>query len=238
MMATRALLIVAVAIAAVLGTSHGASYTVGAPAGSWDLRTNYTSWASGVTFRAGDQLVFKYSPAAHNVLEVSKADHDSCSGSKPLATFTTGDDTVPLPAGGVTRYFICGVPGHCDAGMKLAVRVQAAGAGAPNAAAPSPAPVAMAPRAARPPTTSAPSPAPVAMAPRRAVRPPTAAPTPAPVAMAPRAARPPMATPGAEVPGASGMPAVPPPSSAAAPASVGSLVGLGLGAAVALMAFY
>ena len=158
--------------------------------------------------------MFKYSPAAHNVVEVSKADHDSCTASRPLATFATGDDTVPLPAGGVTRYFICGVPGHCDGGMKLAVRVEAAAS--------APAPVAMAPRAARPPTT-------------------TASPSPAPTAMAPRAALPPMATPpGAKAPAAGGgMPAVPPPSSAAAPAGVGSLVGLGLGAAVAaLMVFH
>ncbi|KAL6658858.1 hypothetical protein ACP70R_002898 [Stipagrostis hirtigluma subsp. patula] len=150
-MATRALLAVAVAMAAVLATAHAASYTVGAPAGSWDLRTNYTRWASSINFRAGDQLVFKYSRTAHNVVEVSKADYDSCSGSSPLATFQTGDDAVPLPAAGVTRYFICGVPGHCDAGMKLAVRVEAAAG--PNAAAPSPAPMAsMPPRAARPPT--------------------------------------------------------------------------------------
>ncbi|XP_039814769.1 uclacyanin 1-like [Panicum virgatum] len=228
-MVTRALLVLTVAVAAVLGTAHGASYTVGAPAGSWDLRTNYTSWASGINFRAGDQLVFKYSPAAHDVLEVSKADHDSCTASRPLATFTTGDDTVPLPAGGVTRYFICGVPGHCAGGMKLAVRVEAASA---------PAPVAMPPRAARPPTAS-PSPAPMAVPPR-AGRPPAAAPpAPAPLGMAP-AVPPPMVTPGAKAPAAAGgMPAVPPPSSAAAPAGVGSLVGLGLGAAVAaLMVFH
>jgi hypothetical protein len=94
--------------------------------------------------------VFKYARGAHDVLEVSKADYDSCSGSRPLATFQTGDDTVPLPAGGVTRYFICGVPGHCDGGMKLAVRVEAAESTVPNAAAPTPVPVAMAPRAAGP----------------------------------------------------------------------------------------
>jgi len=122
--------------------------------------------------------VFKYSPAAHNVVEVSKADHDSCTASRPLATFATGDDTVPLPAGGVTRYFICGVPGHCDGGMKLAVRVEAAAS--------APAPVAMAPRAARPPTKTASS-------------------SPAPMAMVPRAALPPMATPpGAKAPAAAG----------------------------------
>ena len=55
-MAARALLILAMAVPAVLGMAHGASYTVGAPAGAWDLRTNYTSWASGINFRAGDQL--------------------------------------------------------------------------------------------------------------------------------------------------------------------------------------
>ncbi|CAL5004189.1 unnamed protein product [Urochloa decumbens] len=192
MASTRALLVLAVSMAAVLCRAHGASYTVGAPAGSWDLRTNYTRWASGVVFRAGDQLVFKYSRAAHNVLEVSRADYDSCSGSGTLNTFATGDDAVPLPAGGVIRYFICGVPGHCDAGMKLAVRVEAAGD--PNAASPST----------------------------------------VPVAMAPRAARPPMAT-----PAAGGPAAVPPSSSVAASAGVGSLMMLGLSAAMAaLMAFY
>ncbi|GJN39721.1 hypothetical protein PR202_gb28857 [Eleusine coracana subsp. coracana] len=78
--------------------------------------------------------VFKYSRALHNVLEVSKADYDSCSGSNPINAVQTGDDTIALPAGGVTRYFICGVPGHCDDGMKLAVRVEAADAAIRDAA--------------------------------------------------------------------------------------------------------
>ena len=58
MAAARALFVAAVvSMAAVVGTTaHGASYTVGAPSGSWDLRTNYTRWASGINFRAGDQL--------------------------------------------------------------------------------------------------------------------------------------------------------------------------------------
>ncbi|TVU43433.1 hypothetical protein EJB05_09906 [Eragrostis curvula] len=153
---SRALLFVVVAVAAVLGTAQGASYTVGAPAGSWDLRTNYANWASSITFRAGDQLVFKYASGAHDVLEVSKADYDSCSGSSPRATFQTGDDTVSLPAAG-TRYFICGVPGHCAAGMKLAVKVEAATSTGPNPAAPSPRPVAMPPRAAGPSAAMPPS---------------------------------------------------------------------------------
>ncbi|GJN12490.1 hypothetical protein PR202_ga30772 [Eleusine coracana subsp. coracana] len=152
-MAARSTALLFVAVAAALGTAHGASYTVGAPAGSWDLRTNYTAWASTITFRARDQLVFKYSRALHNVLEVSKADYDSCSSSNPINAVQTGDDTITLPAGGVTRYFICGVPGHCDDGMKLAVRVEAAAG--PNASAPSSpsTPFAMPPRRAEGPAS-------------------------------------------------------------------------------------
>nr|CAB3482078.1 unnamed protein product [Digitaria exilis] len=58
-------------MAALLGTAHGASYTVGAPARSWGPGTNYTGWASGVTFHAGDQLVFKYTRGAQDVLELA-----------------------------------------------------------------------------------------------------------------------------------------------------------------------
>ena len=47
---------VAAVAAAIAATAHGASYTVGAPRGSWDLQTNYTAWASSISFRLGDQL--------------------------------------------------------------------------------------------------------------------------------------------------------------------------------------
>jgi hypothetical protein len=53
---SRAVLLLAVAMAEVLRTARGAIYTVGAPAGSWDLQTNYANWASSINFRAGDQL--------------------------------------------------------------------------------------------------------------------------------------------------------------------------------------
>jgi hypothetical protein len=50
-------LAVAVAVAAAFAPmAHGGSYTVGEPGGSWDLQTNYTAWASSVSFRLGDQL--------------------------------------------------------------------------------------------------------------------------------------------------------------------------------------
>ncbi|BAF22873.1 basic blue protein [Oryza sativa Japonica Group] len=116
-----ALLAVVVVAAAAFSTASGASYGVGKPNGGWDLQTNYTSWASSITFRLDDKLVFKYSAAAHDVVEVTKDGYLSCSASSPIAVHRTGEDAVELGRLG-RRYFICGVPGHCDAGMKLEVR--------------------------------------------------------------------------------------------------------------------
>ncbi|KAL5232067.1 hypothetical protein ABZP36_030843 [Zizania latifolia] len=126
-MVARALaaVVAVMAATAVVRTALGARYIVGAPIGSWDLQTNYIQWASNIEFNVGDQLVFNYSRVAHNVLEVSKADYDSCNIFRPIATFQTGSDTVQLAAVG-SRYFVCGVSGHCVAGMKVAVQVQAA----------------------------------------------------------------------------------------------------------------
>ncbi|TVU43441.1 hypothetical protein EJB05_09914, partial [Eragrostis curvula] len=110
-----------VAAAAAFMTASGASYTVGEPGGSWDLQTNLTAWASSIEFQSGDELVFKYSAATHDVVEVDRSGYRSCSAASPVSKFQTGDDTVQLGGVGV-RYFICGVPGHCAAGMKLEVR--------------------------------------------------------------------------------------------------------------------
>ncbi|KAM0924095.1 hypothetical protein ACQ4PT_005089 [Festuca glaucescens] len=96
--------LLAVAAMAVLSSVSAATYNVGEPAGD---------------------IVFKYSPQAHDVLEVSKADYDSCSAASPITTLKTGNDVVPLPATG-TRYFICGFTGHCSAGMKVTIDVVSA----------------------------------------------------------------------------------------------------------------
>jgi hypothetical protein len=83
----------------VLGTALGASYTVGAPRGSWDTQTNYVQWTSGIKFLAGDQVLFRYSRAAHNVVEVSKVDYDACSASSPIASTSSRS---PAPAAGTS----------------------------------------------------------------------------------------------------------------------------------------
>jgi hypothetical protein len=97
---------------------------------------------------------FKYPQGIHNVLEVKKADYNSCTNSTPIATHTSGDDKVTIKSPG-HRFFICGVPGHCAAGQKLNVRVlktqrprsSVAPSPAPAASASAPAPAAASPRA-------------------------------------------------------------------------------------------
>ncbi|KAF8675209.1 hypothetical protein HU200_047876 [Digitaria exilis] len=113
-MAARLIVLAAVMAASILGTASAATYNVGEPGGSWDLSTNYANWAASKRFHPGDQLVFKYSPQAHDVLEVSKVAYDSCSTGSPLATHNSGNDAIALTSPG-TRYFICGFTGHCDA---------------------------------------------------------------------------------------------------------------------------
>ncbi|KAL5231264.1 hypothetical protein ABZP36_030040 [Zizania latifolia] len=122
--------LLAVVVAAAFATASGASYGVGEPSGSWDLQTNYTAWASSINFQLGDQLVFKYSLEAHDVVEVTKASYLSCSASSPISALRSGEDTIKLDRPG-RRYFICGVPGHCDSGMKLQVRVAPPGCNSP-----------------------------------------------------------------------------------------------------------
>jgi hypothetical protein len=48
--------IVLVAITALADVAIGANYTVGAPIGSWDLKTNYEEWVKDLKFCPGDLL--------------------------------------------------------------------------------------------------------------------------------------------------------------------------------------
>nr|AAP21421.1 putative phytocyanin [Oryza sativa Japonica Group] len=97
---------------AMAATSSAAVYKVGDTSG-WTIlgNVNYTDWAVKKTFHG-----------IHNVVEVKKADYDSCTNSSPIATHTSGDDKIAIKAAG-HRFFICGVPGHCAAGQKVNIRV-------------------------------------------------------------------------------------------------------------------
>ncbi|XP_023755310.1 uclacyanin 1 [Lactuca sativa] len=116
-----------VAIAMLLELAMAVDHTVGAPSGGWDVSTDMQTWATSQTFVVGDNLVFQYGPS-HDVLEVSKADYDSCSSSSPISTAITSPTTIPLTTT-VSRYFICGRSNHCSQGMKVEVTTVA---GAPT----------------------------------------------------------------------------------------------------------
>ncbi|KAL6614359.1 hypothetical protein ACP70R_036629 [Stipagrostis hirtigluma subsp. patula] len=159
-----------------------ADYVVGNPAGGWDGRTDYKSWAAAQTFAPGDTLTFKYN-SFHNVLEVTKHSFDECITTNPISYDTSGSTTIALDMPG-KRYFICGAPGHCQAGMKMEVVV----ADRPAPTTPSPPPVPPPPGQAR----GAPAPAPTPLPPSAmpwAPAPRTWSPAPAPAAAQPRRPR-------------------------------------------------
>eukprot|EP00250_Pteridium_aquilinum_P002405 c1260_g1_i1 orf=189-932(+) len=133
-----------------LRQASAVTYTVGGSSG-WDVNVDYTTWAAGLTFKVGDVLFFPYMQSAHNVVVVNKADYDACSETNASATFTAGNTNVTLSAAGA-HYYLCSLPGHCPAGMKLAVSVAAA-----TTASPTPSPPASAPAPVKTPS-SAPSP--------------------------------------------------------------------------------
>ncbi|PWA80041.1 cupredoxin superfamily protein [Artemisia annua] len=109
-------------------------HNVGRPAGGWDQSTNLESWAKAQTFTIGDNLVFTYT-GLHDVLEVTKANYDSCSTSDPISSNSPSPTTIALTDAG-TRYFICGTAGHCDDGMKVAITTNATASGTPTTGTP------------------------------------------------------------------------------------------------------
>jgi len=115
----------------VLGCAAAASattYTVGDTQG-WTVGPNYSTWASGKTFVAGDKLVFNYASQAHTVTEVTKSEYDACSSTANGET--GGTTTTTLKAG--DQYYICTVGAHCTNGMKLAITAADSSSGTPPA---------------------------------------------------------------------------------------------------------
>lgn len=132
--AGRLMLLAVVAVALVQHAQGAITHTVGGaddwtePGGGNSLNSSYLNdWASTQTFVPGDSLLFEYTVNAHDVLEVSEANYTACDLSSPIQTWTNGNTTVTLNSTG-TLYFICGYPGHCLAGQKVAINVTSASA--------------------------------------------------------------------------------------------------------------
>ncbi|XWS54001.1 hypothetical protein CRYUN_Cryun10bG0050200 [Craigia yunnanensis] len=116
----QALLVV---MAALLQLCNAAVYKVGDSAG-WTTIGNidYKQWAATKTFQVGDIILFEYDAQFHNVMRVTHPMYKACNVSAPLATYTTGNDSINITTKG-HHYFFCGVPGHCQAGQKVDINV-------------------------------------------------------------------------------------------------------------------
>lgn len=68
--------------------------------------------------------MFNYG-AGHTVDEVSESDYKSCTLGNAISSDSSGTTSIALKTAG-SHYFICGIPGHCDGGMKLSIKVGAA----------------------------------------------------------------------------------------------------------------
>ncbi|KAI3469554.1 hypothetical protein Pfo_026217 [Paulownia fortunei] len=112
--------------------STGAVYKVGDSAG-WTTIGNvdYKQWAVTKTFQLGDIIVFEYNPQFHNVMQVTHAEYRACNVSSPISTHTTGNDSITIKTHG-HHFFVCGVPGHCQAGQKVDINVLRAPSLAPS----------------------------------------------------------------------------------------------------------
>ncbi|TYG46599.1 hypothetical protein ES288_D11G268800v1 [Gossypium darwinii] len=86
------------------------------------LTTDFV-WAKDKQFFVGDTLVFTYNATFHNVYKVNGDDFQSCTvPSNNSLVFFTGNDTIKLATTG-NEWYVCGVIGHCDLGMKLNITV-------------------------------------------------------------------------------------------------------------------
>ncbi|XP_076894864.1 mavicyanin-like [Bidens hawaiensis] len=105
-------------------TAVGAVYAVGDSSG-WTTIGNvdYKQWAATKTFKVGDTIVFTYNKQFHNVMQVKHADYRTCNVSAPIAAHSTGNDTIIIKTHG-HHFYVCGVPGHCQAGQKVDINVE------------------------------------------------------------------------------------------------------------------
>ncbi|XP_009798275.1 blue copper protein-like [Nicotiana sylvestris] len=108
---------------AAAGSTTAAVYKVGDSAG-WTFDQNYDQWVSSKKFQVGDTLVFNYDPQLHNVKQVNVDDYIACTDKAPIASFNSGHDSINLPTPG-DYFFLCGIQGHCDIGLKVHVKIAA-----------------------------------------------------------------------------------------------------------------
>ncbi|KAK4357190.1 hypothetical protein RND71_022800 [Anisodus tanguticus] len=131
-------------LASFMQLSFGTMYKVGGSAG-WTRIGNvdYKQWAANKTFVVGDVIVnieeccdsIQVQPTILQC-DASDAEYQSCNASAPIATHTTGNDSITVTTHG-HHFFLCGVPGHCQAGQKVYINVLRASSSASPSQSPS-----------------------------------------------------------------------------------------------------
>ncbi|KAL5751389.1 hypothetical protein ACOSP7_025992 [Xanthoceras sorbifolium] len=91
-----------------------------APKKSKDGDQMYNQWASRNRFNVDDKLRFKYSK--DSVLVVTEEEYKKCRSSHPIFFSNNGNTVFKLERPGLF-YFISGVGGHCERGMKMIIKV-------------------------------------------------------------------------------------------------------------------
>lgn len=107
--------------------SEATTFTVGGSKG-WcvpsDNSPAFNQWAERMRFQIGDSILFVYPSASDSVLQVTKADYDSCTTSSPIAKFTDGHTEFKFSKSG-PYYFISSNKDSCNKNEKLHVVVMA-----------------------------------------------------------------------------------------------------------------
>ncbi|CAN0902469.1 Early nodulin-like protein 1 [Linum grandiflorum] len=81
----------------------------------------FNDWASSNRFQLNDTLRFKYEKDSVMVV-AEEEEYDKCRSSHPVVYFNDGDTRFTLDRPGLF-YFVSGVTGHCQRGLKMIVKV-------------------------------------------------------------------------------------------------------------------
>ncbi|KAK4370932.1 hypothetical protein RND71_010407 [Anisodus tanguticus] len=80
----------------------------------------YNQWAGKNRFKVNDTLRFEYKK--DSVLVVTKEEYEKCKSSHPIFFSNNGKSIYKLEQPGL-YYFISGVSGHCERGLKMIIKV-------------------------------------------------------------------------------------------------------------------
>ncbi|CAA2983840.1 mavicyanin-like [Olea europaea subsp. europaea] len=103
---------------------HCVEFHVGGDAG-WAVPSSkndqlYNDWASKNRFKINDTLRFEYSK--DSVLEVTQEEYEKCRSTHPMFFSNNGNSVYRLDHPGL-YYFMSGVAGHCERGLKMIIKV-------------------------------------------------------------------------------------------------------------------